>query len=312
MNNKPQLDEMFEILRENVPPPPNAIQNRMAFLHEAQRLADSSSASHTGSWFGRLQQKIDSRLPQLDNRRWIPVLTCLAMIFLIVSMVVAQQLFEIFRQSENDQQEIPVQYGMGGVGINRPIAIEEAQARVDYAIALPDYIPEPYQSMEIYYWEAENSLSIHYHCGSYRQLILSQTPLRPDELAQLENGDVGFLDVGASAEIESIPIGETTGQYVRGTWIAKNNTRIDYIDGKWTVVYENNGEFATAIPGSQFPADAIWENDSELQRLYWYSDGILYRLSNIGSRIDVGTANECALDRDDYVAVANSLILLSD
>ena len=281
MNKRNQVDEIFQILQTGVPSPPHQVLAREKFLAEARRLGDEQPISHDQP----ILQKTGHGFHL--NRKWLPTMSFLTLILLIVGIVVAQQIFDFFRQSETDQQAIPVRFGTGGQIVNTPKTLEEAVKLVDYEIAVPTFVPEAYQFGEVYYWREENSLSIHYQCGTFRELILAQRPMSSNEAANLNQ-----LDVGASASIETVAIGDTTGQYVRGAWIVKDNIR---------------ALAATAIAGTPIPAQSVWENDSELQTLYWYADGILYVLSNIGSRIDVGTAGECTLDKDDYAAVANSM-----
>ncbi len=220
------------------------------------------------------------------TQKWHYAASFLTVLVLIAGVVVAQQVLELFRQLEADQHAIPITFGGSEPRtIHPPQTFEEALALADFAVRLPASVPETYKPGDANY--ADRQLTLSYQCGSFRQLILQQRPMPTEEAATLKK-----LDVGASAVIEAIPIGDTVGQYVRGTWIVRDNL---------------NALAATAMPGTPIPAQFVWENNSELQRLFWYDEGIFYTLYNIGSSMDMGTAGECALDKDDFAAVANSL-----
>ena len=306
MDNDKQLQERFQSFRDQIPVSPRQDVIRQKFLADAQHLKSQKQRWNIqifqGGWRGV----------------YIPSYLRLAMVLFIlvslcmVSVVIAQQIIQIFNPVEDDNHPIPVNIGSAQAQpVNLPISFEEAMALVDFPILLPAYVPQAYQSPEIFYWEQENRLSIHYHCGSYRQLILSQIPMSSDEFEALEKQNIGILDVGASATIETIDINGVLGQYVRGTWIVQDSFAVQNISGTWvrTLKDRETGIVSTVMPGTPATAQSVWENQSELQRLYWYSDGILYILSNIGSRIDVGTAEECELNQEIYTAVARSLTL---
>lgn len=310
MDDDKLLNEVFEHMRINMPESPNRNTIRAEFLVQVQGLKQQAPASRSGQQY-RWMQRISHRMDFTIDRKWTPVVTVLVLISLVVGMIFAQQIFDIFTQIETDDHTIPVMYGVDGrQDINRPISIEEAVEKVDFTISLPGYIPEAYQYAGIYYWDDEERLTIHYQCDSFRQLIISQKSMSLDEMADLENQGLGLLDVGASANIELIQINGVEGQYVRGAWIVMGGPDIQFaeVDGKWTRIYNDNGEVSTLVPGSHILTQGEWQNESEFQRLFWYYDGILYIISNIGSRIDVGTAGECTLNKAIYEAVARRLM----
>ncbi|HEX2907354.1 MAG TPA: hypothetical protein VHO69_10870 [Phototrophicaceae bacterium] len=288
MNEKPALQDVFETIQTHVLPSLNQEALRETFLAEAQQLkmtAENRRANrqHFQWLFRRTTLYQEAKLKTL-RLNWAAVAV---MVLLIVGAVVAQQVLDLFRPTETDQTAIPVMFGSGARIIQPPQTLAEAAAQANFPVKMPLTVPEAYSLTEASYTAETRKLTIQYQCGSFRQLIFQQQPLSAEEFASLSK-----LDVGASAVIETIPIGQNMGQYARGTWIVKDDI---------------NALAATAIPGTPIPAHSVWENNSELQRLYWYDAGIFYALFNIGSQLDLGTAGECALNQEDFAAAANSL-----
>ena len=96
----------------------------------------------------------------------------------------------------------------------------------------------------------------------------------------------------ASADIVDVPIQATSGQYVRGWWLAQLD------------------EIGTAEPGANGPVVSVprvWTNVSDWQQLVWREDGINFTLSSGGSIGEIDAPASCALDQDDFAAVAQSL-----
>jgi hypothetical protein len=83
----------------------------------------------------------------------------------------------------------------------------------------------------------------------------------------------GGLPVGASAEIETIEIGDTTAYYVQGGWQRENNAR-------WH------------LPGE-------WDNDFPRHTLAWWQDGYL---------MSIVTRATDRISKDDLIAIAESMI----
>ncbi|GEM_PF-5539979 len=317
MEDDKLIYETFEQMQINTPESLNRNAIRTRFLIQAEHMRFQTPAVDRKQrirWWQRMYRYVNLRkgIDFTIDRKWMPVMTALGIILLVVGMIFAQQIFDIFTQVESDQHIVSVMYGMGEEQvINRPISIEQASMKVDFPISIPSYVPEAYQHVGVFYWNEEERISIHYQCGSYRQLIVSLIASSLDNMSDLENQNLGILDVGASANIELMNINGVEGQYVRGAWIVNApSIQFEEVDDQWTRTYNNNGEVSTLIPSSQIPVQGKWHNESELQRLLWYHDGILYIISNIGSRIDVDMAGECELNKEIYEAVANSLTLI--
>lgn len=292
VNEPDQLENTFEAMRTNVPVPHHFSSTREDFLAQVERLrldnrvSPPPSVRRKGWRHSLFRHATQKGTDTMFTRKWSYAASFVTILALIAGVVVAQQILELFRQLEADQHAIPITFGGSEPRtIHPPQTFEEAVVLADFAVRLPASVPETYEPGDASY--ANGQLTFSYQCDSFRKLILQQRPMTSEEAAALKK-----LDVGASAIIEPIPIGDTVGQYVRGTWIIRDNL---------------NALAATAVPGTPIPAQSIWENNSELQRLFWYDEGIFYALYNIGSSMDMGTAGECALDKDDFAAVANSL-----
>lgn len=278
MTNDSQLDEVFEAVRTQVPDSPNRQAIRTAFLAR-----NTVQNKHSTPVIVKKQP-----LPVRQSffaSRWVSIAA--ALLLMVVGTVAAQELVTFFQQHAEDQFPIPVQVGSLPRRVLPPQTLEEAIELADFTVKLPTEVQPHYTFYQALYDE-EGWLWTRYACGSFREFILIQNSMTPDE-AQAH----AAFDIGVSAVIETIAIGETTGQYVRGISMPQANP--------------NALATAAASPGIVVTTPAEWINDSEIQRLYWYDGGILYLLYNVGSRVDAGTAGECALTRDDFARAANSL-----
>jgi hypothetical protein len=276
MTNESPLDEVFDAVRTQVPESPNRQAIRAAFIARSSTSLTQSPVRVTPT---------RNRMLRLSRSRWASLAA--ALLLMVVGAVAAQELVIFFQQHAEDQFPIPIQVGSLPRRVLPPQTLEEAIELADFTVKLPTEVQPNYTFYQALYDE-EGWLWLRYACGSYREFILIQNSMTPDE-AQV----YASFDVGASAVIETIAIGETTGQYVRGISMARANP--------------NALATAAASPGIIVTTEAEWINDSEIQRLYWYDGGVLYLLYNVGSRVDAGTAGECALNRDDFARAANSL-----
>jgi hypothetical protein len=118
---------------------------------------------------------------------------------------------------------------------------------------------------------------------------IDQYPIPVEELAY---GSRGALrqEVGASAFIESVMIGDTPGEYVQGGWFRIiDPVTIEHLRDEWI-------------------------SEMNVHHLFWYRDGILYRLytsrgpgGDIDSADVAGYNGPCRLDKFDLIAFAESM-----
>ena len=90
-----------------------------------------------------------------------------------------------------------------------------------------------------------------------------------------------------------MPIRDTIGQYVRGFW----DVQTDQID--------------TTDPHAIVSVTQVWKEDTTWQQLVWREDGVNFTLTTHGT-VESGNATSCALDQDDFAAVAQSLQPVAD
>lgn len=121
---------------------------------------------------------------------------------------------------------------------------------------------------------------------------VSQRPANAETLAEFPYGEVG-----ASATIESVQIRDTIGQYVRGEWIVPA-----LMPGRMSPPLIDE-------QGTPIPQTAVWTNESEWQALGWLEDGFIFYINVSRGRTNTIAPEPCRLDKDDFVAIANSLQL---
>lgn len=93
--------------------------------------------------------------------------------------------------------------------------------------------------------------------------------------------------VGAGATVETVQIGDLTGQFVRGRW------------------YPDGSVYLTAEPGDTVTFEYEWEPYDPLRRLIWEQDGYLFELVS-------AWAFRATPRRDELIAIASSLVALPD
>jgi hypothetical protein len=96
-------------------------------------------------------------------------------------------------------------------------------------------------------------------------LVISQQPIENVEDCEMGTGCL----VGAGAKVETVQIGEVTGEYVIGVWKADNA-------GNW-----------------------IWEYEPYLQRLRWQENGFAFEILYMGAPEEVG--------KTDLISIAESM-----
>jgi hypothetical protein len=194
----------------------------------------------------------------------------------------AQSVLGFFTPAESDAvvTQVPAEGNTYSTSNPYAVTLDQVATRVDFA-RLPTSLPEGYQFGAASYVAEQQKVGITYVCNDLWMLTLieqtSETPAAPQE-------------VGASANIIDVPIRETTGQYVRGVWETPSD--VDTVEPD--------------IEGEMISVPQVWNENTEWQQLVWREDGINFTLTSNGTMVN-GDSTTCALDKDDFAAVALSL-----
>lgn len=164
-----------------------------------------------------------------------------------------------------------------------PLTLEDAAEQVGF---------EYYQPAQVYdlrfagarYDPDSKSLFQVYRHPTDEAVILILTQQRAEE--DLVDA---WLDrsVGAGATIETVQIGDLTGQFVRGRWYPA--------DTLWIL---------DAEPGDTVTYELEWDPYAAMRRLIWEQDGYLFELASIG-------AFRATPRRDELIAIAASVVARS-
>jgi hypothetical protein len=273
------LEMALDALRA-VPPPAQQNQHRAAFLAEAERLRVSSVPAMRLEEMNGDHTKEERRMKANKLRRNLLLVAILAAL-LVAGGVLAQEIIEFFTQGEDDTTTFEV-YPVDGeiVTVNTPSPIEDA----GFEVWMPSYIPDAYVLERSEYYSGGGT-TLTYRCGDVWAFSINQRPVAPEDVPDIRS------EVGASAVIETVPIGEVIGQYVRGHWVTPPSQMPD----------------SDAAPGTPISVPGIWTNFSSWQQLVWYEDAFLYKISTSGGLTNSIAFPPCSLSKGDYVAIANSL-----
>jgi hypothetical protein len=153
-----------------------------------------------------------------------------------------------------------------------PLTIAEAESAAGFDILEPTWLPESLSFdgavFESSQWgeRSQDTVRTFYSFGPRLEsngIVLRQGPIK-----SIEACDICDL-VGSSAQVESVQIGDTTGEYAVGVWKADDA-------GNW-----------------------IWSDDPWLQTLRWQEDDIAFELLYMGPPEEITKA--------DLIAIAESL-----
>jgi hypothetical protein len=174
-----------------------------------------------------------------------------------------------------------------------PLSLEELIAVANVNVYLPVYVPQAYifEGANTF----ENLAAQNYICGDNWGFSITQSR------NTLEESRTAVTEIGASATVEEVQIGDVTGQYLRGKWFLP--------------------PFEATPPvevGDSVEVTAEWINTTEWQQLIWYDGEYLFRIrtsngttwitTQTGFTYPLAQADEdCALDKEDFVAIGNSL-----
>jgi hypothetical protein len=142
------------------------------------------------------------------------------------------------------------------------LSVNEIEKQSGYAVKEPSWMPKHLTVVGATYDPQRFLVRVFYRLAESNGLVLKEEFYSSPDTCVLCN------EVGASASIERVQIGNTAGEYVQGVWKLTEN-------------------------------GPIWENDPYLQTLRWQIDGIAYELQYMGP--------PDMLTIDDLVKIARSL-----
>ncbi len=147
-----------------------------------------------------------------------------------------------------------------------PGTLAAAQNAVDFTLKVPAYVPEGYTLYDAS-TDAPGQVTLSYARNGF-MLNITQSRIE----------DAPLFEVGASAQIIPVQIGDVQGEYVEGYWIAD---------------LESSGDEGVV-------SGKLWENTHAYQQMRWIDNSIVYWThSAVGSGTD--------LPLEEWIALAESL-----
>jgi hypothetical protein len=234
------------------------------------------------------QPSFRKRLPKfakgLQNTRMLPFALVVSL-FVIGSVVIllatpqgrawAQSILQFFTRAQSDA--LPVQTWQLtpqptlALSTNSPdpanileakLSVKEVEAQSGFEVKEPSWLPEHLSLVGATYDPQRSMVRIFYRLEESSGLVLKEEFYARFDTCALCN------QVGASASIETVQVGDEIGEYVQGVWKLTEN-------------------------------GPIWENDPYLQTLRWQTAGIAYELQYMGPPE--------VLTKEVMVSIANSL-----
>lgn len=221
---------------------------------------------------------------ELRNTRRLQY-TLVVSLFVIGSIVIllatpqgrawAQDILQFFTRAQSDA--LPVQpwqltpQPTLATGTNSPdpanileakLSVKEVEDQSGFEVKEPSWLPEHLSLVGATYDSSRSLVRIFYRLEESNGLVLKEEFYASLDTCALCN------QVGASASVVTVQVGDGIGEYVQGVWkLAENGP--------------------------------IWENDPYLQTLRWQTDGVAYQLQYMGPPE--------VLTKEDMVSIANSL-----
>jgi hypothetical protein len=240
-------------------------------------------------------QKIEAtpwrRAVKRERRLRIPAWGAIATATVVVSILligilaipslqaVAQQIMHYFMPAQADQRsiEMTVPYPDDKSDFGSPayfsLSLAQAQAQVDFPITQIQQLPSGWAFSGAHYEASLNSITLRYQ-------VNGSTLYLTERLADVVEE---YSSVGASAPVETVTVGEVTGEYVLGGW---------------RLASEGSSPVETGVPGTQVSLDIYWDPDLPQQTLRWERGGIVY---------EIRFAGKSPLSKQVLIEIAESL-----
>lgn len=153
------------------------------------------------------------------------------------------------------------------------IDVAQVEREAGFDVLIPTFLPEGFAMTDIYYDAVAKQVFQSYARENNWVVIDGFT------IAQGLAVDAQPLDVGASAEIVPVTVGDAQGEFVVGTWFVRPEPE----DGSHAVITERE-----------------WANDFPYQQMRWVDGDMMFWMVNI-------VGQESKLGADEWSAIANSL-----
>ncbi|MCU0481476.1 MAG: DUF4367 domain-containing protein [Anaerolineae bacterium] len=280
------MKDLFDNLNQSTPAPKNMAENKAVFLATAHRMNVTSEGDKRHQRVNAYITKGDLPMKLGFNRKRTTITVVVVAILMMAGAVLASGIFRFFRQSESNTDVITSRVGemthVPATFVPATIigSLEFALSKPPYDAKAPTFLPEGYTfGQAIYDAQFEHYLSLGYKCknGAFN---IDQIPL-PDG-----GYIVSSFEVGADGVIEVVDVGDG-GEYVRGGWVRESDGR----------VVDHGAQYYFQI--KDIPI--VWSNDLNQILLIWKDGDMSYQLT--ASFAD----GECALSKEDILAIANSL-----
>jgi hypothetical protein len=293
MNEYDPLEEVLEDMNDTIPPSPNRDQIRASFLVQAHELKHSSVSNPHAmrlSWMKRLFT-FSSKNNQGDanmKRSLQYAGSLIGILILMTGVVWGQDILEFITQHDDDEISMEIIYGEAPpVSAENPtiehLTLGEVSELAEFEVMLPIDIPSTYSADNTVFHQDMGSVWFTWKCSGPWSFAVRQHPMTEAEASEMS------LEVGASAEIESVMVGDISAQYVRGEW------RIQAPRD-----HDQSSQEPVAVT-------AVWNPISEFQRLVWYANGVLYTVETSSGLVGEVARSGCALEKEDYIQMAESL-----
>jgi hypothetical protein len=190
---------------------------------------------------------------------------------------------DLFRRSESDEYTVTFQPPAERPESPFGLTVEEAETFVEFDVVEFSYDLQQtteYVLMEVFH-ESLDVIHLRYQYRTYVQqhLFFSQQRREDYEVD-------GFMRVpiGESAEVETVQIGDITGQYLEGRWEPPSQDAIP----------DPNDDGSVEL-------NFLWNPDLPTHRFIWEQNGMVYGLTTYGYE-------HLMLERDEIIAIATALI----
>ena len=194
--------------------------------------------------------------------------------------VTAKRFAQFFTRLDEDRTAIQVTAaGAGPLDYDFRLTLAQAERQAGFPIRQPATLPPSIQLNGVTYVPQIQTVILDYKTAGSNQIIrISQRKADNTE---------SYAWIGASARVETVQIGQVTGEYVAGGW--KLPEMADTLE--------------SAAPGMKVNLEAEWDPRARVQLLRWQADGMFYEILHIGAT----TPHPTDLDKAALIALAEAM-----
>lgn len=270
------LAQRLQALDASTPPSPRQTEFRSAFLASARTSAQ--------------RQPSAARRPLVRFALAAAASVTIVAAGLFVSpelRTLAQEIIDFFTRGGSTTEATIVLDGEPVQADNPyPLMLADLEAQASDLLRMPSQLPSGYTFIGGRYDSQQSELTLAYRCGSLYSFGLTIEAISPDQIIPAE--------VGESADIVDVMIGNQPGQYVRGFWMP--------------LVPDRNEDEKTG-EAIRIETTAVWTSDSDFQQLWWYDEnqGLFFTLATLSGSMHGREITDCSLEMADFIATASSI-----